>query len=105
MTLDVLGTQYILTMVSEPYMKDADNLGECDRYKKTIRINKDYFGQEDISILAEFKTIRHELIHAFLHEAGLDCYSEDEVLVDALATLIPKIMLCYKLVEQEVDAE
>ena len=37
------------------------------------------------------KTVRHELFHAIFHEAGLDCYAEDEVLVDALAILFPKI--------------
>ena len=100
--IDVLGTMYDIICCDSCLMEDADNIGECDRYNKKIRINQDYFSQKNVNINAKFKTMRHEIIHAFLHEAGLDCYSEDEILVDALAVLIPKIMLCSKLAEDEV---
>jgi len=102
MMFDILGTAYDIVCCSSSAMEDADNIGECDRYTKVIRINQDYFNQKDVKIGAKYKTMRHEIIHAFLHEAGLDCYSEDEILVDALAVLIPKIMLCSKIVEDEV---
>lgn len=106
MTLDILGTIYNMLILSEKEMGNANNCGECDRYTKTIRINFDYFNQEDVHIEGKFKTIRHEIIHAFFHEAGLDCYAEDEILVDALAILYPKISKCidealFKEVEDE----
>lgn len=100
--IDVLGTMYEIICCDSCLMED-DNIGECDRYNKIIRINQEYFSQKNVNINAKFKTMRHEIIHAFLHEAGLDCYSEDEILVDALAVLIPKIMLCCKLAEDEVS--
>lgn len=90
----ILGTPYEVKMVNSESMFNKENAGECDRYDKHIYINKDVFEGEDVT---DNKTeylcqiIRHEAIHAALHEAGLDCYSEDEVLVDALAVLIPKI--------------
>lgn len=103
MTIDVLGTSYDLTINEKDKMQDADNYGECDRYAKTIRINKDAFEGEGLTDNIQGvidKTVRHELFHAIFHEAGLDCYAEDEVLVDALAILYPKIA---KIMEVEND--
>lgn len=100
MQINVLGTYYEIFFVSENSMEDRDNIGECDRYSKAIRINEDYFKQDNVKIGAKRKTVRHEIIHAFLHEAGLDCYAEDEILVDALAILMPKMAMCFKEVEQ-----
>lgn len=100
MQINVLGTYYELFFVSENSMDDKDNLGECDRYTKDIRINQSYFEQSGVDKRAMIKTIRHEIIHAFFHEAGLDCYSEDEILVDALAILMPKMAMCIKEGEQ-----
>ena len=91
MRLNILGTDYEFCMCSSKEMSDSDNLGECNRYTKTIKINDGYFLREGVEYEAEIKTIRHEIIHAIFHEAGLDCYAEDEILVDALAVLIPKI--------------
>lgn len=104
MTIDVLGTSYDLTINGKDKMQDADNYGECDRYSKTIRINKDAFEGEGLTDNIQGvidKTVRHELFHAIFHEAGLDCYAEDEVLVDALAILFPKIEQLIK----EVNAD
>lgn len=96
MKIDILGTEYDLLYCRENEMKDSDNCGECNRYTKTIKINKEYFASEDAEYSAILKTERHEIIHAFLHEAGLDCYSEDETLVDALAVLIPKMVSAFE---------
>lgn len=94
MTIDVLGTLYHVYECKADEMQDKDNYGECDRYSKTILINITLLNAEDsVTDVLEVKKkiIRHEVIHAFFHEAGLDCYSEDEVLVDALSILYPKI--------------
>lgn len=92
--ISILGTDYEIIECDETQMQDKDNEGECDRYAKIIRINSDAFVGENLTRNikgAIDKTIRHELFHAILHEAGLDCYAEDETLVDALAILYPKI--------------
>ena len=94
MTINVLGTMYDLYECQADKMQDKDNYGECDRYAKTILINTALFQADDVVdnvMEVKQKVIRHEIIHAFFHEAGLDCYSEDEVLVDALSILYPKI--------------
>ena len=37
------------------------------------------------------KIIRHEIIHAYLYESGLDSYAEDETIVDWIAAQFPKM--------------
>ena len=92
MKVSILGTEYDFYMCKTSDMDDRDNLGECDRYSKTIKINEEYFLKDGIDSSAMLKTIRHEVLHAVFHEVGLDCYAEDEVLVDAVAILLPKIV-------------
>ena len=92
--VNVLGEDYNVLFCNADSMSDKDNYGECDRYTKTIKINKDIFNGEGLTDNIQGvinKTIRHELFHAIFHEAGLDEYAEDETLVDALAILYPKI--------------
>lgn len=101
--IDILGTDYKIIECDEAQMQDKDNEGECDRYAKIIRINSDAFIGENLTGNikgAINKVIRHELFHAIFHEAGLDCYAEDETLVDALAILYPKI---NKIMEVNTD--
>jgi hypothetical protein len=42
------------------------------------------------------KVLRHEITHAFLHESGMQDYCDDEVLVDWLGIMIPKIVSAMK---------
>lgn len=103
--INILGTGYELIIDGKEQMQDEENYGECDRYTKAIRINKDAFEGENLTKNIQGvidKTIRHELFHAIFHEAGLDCYAEDELLVDALAILYPKI---NKIMELGVNAD
>ena len=86
MTIDVLGTTYNICFDTI----DKDNLGECDRYDKIIRLNLVYFQEPENNFKAIYQTLKHEILHAFFHEAGLDCYAEDETLCDALAVLMDK---------------
>ena len=47
--------------------------------------------------MTRFKeTMRHEIIHAFLHESGLENYCDDEVLVDWLAKQWNKISIAFQ---------
>ena len=99
MKVNVLGTVYRIK-----YVPSLDGRGgETDFYTKEIRISE----QEDIP--AEYKTdnlkemqrhvLRHELIHAFLFESGMDqssaahdAWAVNEEMIDWKAIQMPKIM-------------
>lgn len=102
MNVNVLGTVYRIK-----YVPSLDGRGgETDFYTKEIRISE----QEDVP--AEFKTdnlkemqrhvLRHELIHAFLFESGMDqssaaheAWAVNEEMIDWMAIQMPKIMAAY----------
>lgn len=105
MNVNVLGTEYRIEYVSQI----DGRAGETDFYTKIITISN----QEDIP--KEFKTndlekmqeqvLRHEIIHAFLFESGLDmnsdpheCWANNEEMVDWIAIQMPKIMKAYESV-------
>ena len=98
------------TVSSIKYVPSLDGRGgETDFYTKEIRISE----QEDIP--AEYKTdnlkemqrhvLRHELIHAFLFESGMDqssaaheAWAVNEEMIDWMAIQMPKIMAAYESV-------
>ena len=105
MKVNVLSTVYRIK-----YVPSLDGRGgETDFYTKEIRISE----QEDIP--AEYKTdnlkemqrhvLRHELIHAFLFESGMDqssaaneAWAVNEEMIDWMAIQMPKIMAAYESV-------
>ena len=105
MKVNVLGTVYRIK-----YVTSLDGRGgETDFYTKEIRISE----QKDIP--AEYKTdnlkemqrhvLRHELIHAFLFEYGMDqssaaheAWAVNEEMIDWMAIQMPKIMAAYESV-------
>lgn len=104
MMISILGTAYELIIDNE--IADSDVYGVCDRYAKTIRINKNAFVGEGLTKNIQDvvkKTVRHELLHGIFHEMGLDCYAEDEVLIDALAIIYPKIENIMKQAEKNIN--
>lgn len=46
----------------------------------------------DVKKIRFSEVLRHELIHAFFNEVGLENYSNDEVLVDWMAKQFPKMI-------------
>ncbi|WP_395814303.1 hypothetical protein ACG3M1_15660 [Clostridium sp. C45] len=102
MKVNVLGTVYKIK-----YIPSLDGRGgETDFYTTEIRISE----QEDVP--AEYKTdnlkemqrhvLRHELIHAFLFESGMDqssaaheAWAVNEEMIDWMAIQMPKIMAAY----------
>ena len=102
MKVNVLSTVYRIK-----YVTSLDGRGgETDFYTKEIRISE----QEDVP--AEYKTdnlkemqrhvLRHELIHAFLFESGMDqssaaheAWAVNEEMIDWMAIQMPKIMAAY----------
>ena len=94
MKISIFGEEWDILTVSKDSMYDKDNYGECDRWVRVIRINKDLYSEDDTTDNVQecmAKVLRHEVFHAIFHEIGLECYAEDEILVDALAVIYPKI--------------
>lgn len=95
-TVNVLGTIY--TICREPFgNKDFD--GQCDYTSKVIRLRNDNVNHlEDFEWLMK-KQLRHELIHAFMAESGLQSnfehftqFGHEETTVDWFAIQFPKIL-------------
>lgn len=110
MKVSILGTEYTISYKSlEEDSKLEDLEGYTDNYGKKIVIiklkSREYFKNEPDSKLSKIsnKILRHEIIHAFLFESGLDCNSDrtfnwaiNEEMVDWFALQSPKIYEVYK---------
>ena len=106
--INVLGTEYTIEIrkISEDeYMRKNNFAGYCAEYSKTIVIadvtEQEYFGEMDENEKEESRkrTLRHELIHAFLNESGLSsdasatsgAWAKHEEMIDWFAIQSPKI--------------
>lgn len=79
--------------------------GYTDNYSKKIVINTTFsedWDVQDIDIYQK-KVLRHEIVHAYLYESGLDVnsnkaysWAENEEMVDWFAIQAPKIIKTYK---------
>ena len=113
MKVDVLGTKYTIKRVNhgqDDYIDKMNFCGYCDGSKKEIVILNlksvpDWKDESDAAIQENEKTtIRHELIHAFLNESGLQwnsftpekAWAKNEEMVDWFAIQIPKILAAFK---------
>ena len=109
MKVNVLGTEYTITEASvseDKHLKSCD--GYCDKSTQRIVIAK----KPEDNELGDYeqyqrKVLRHEIIHAFLYESGVDvCYESpyenghDEFMVDWVAIQFPKLLAAFK----EADA-
>lgn len=101
--VNILGTEYKIKMLSEdeyPKLKIMSANGLAELYSKDLIIDSGMnkqTGKEFENFKAfENKTIRHEIIHAFFHESGLDDYGGDEDLVNWLSLQFPKILQAFK---------
>lgn len=98
--INILGTTYEVSWESENEnhkLKTANGL--CEIYSKRIVINDDIQNDEDAFErfdLFENRVLRHEIVHAFLAESGLNDYARDEELVDWIAMQYPKICKVFK---------
>lgn len=114
--VNILGTEYTIETrkVSEDdYMEKNHYAGYCAEEKKLIVIadmtEKPYFDDMDEYEIETYrkKTLRHELVHAFLNESGLSdnasvpagSWAKHEEMVDWFAIQSPKIFKVF----QELD--
>ena len=101
MKVKILGTEYEIVMDAEekdyPILKDAD--GYADFTIKKIVVKKliqDGESYEDLE-LWQRKTLRHEIIHAFLYESGLwqnsfKDWARNEEMTDWIALQFEKML-------------
>lgn len=107
MTVKILGTDYeIVQNASDevyPYLKDND--AYIDYSNKTIYIQPitKENGYNWANLKAhEKRTMRHEIVHGFMHESGLDINSDwgrDESLIDWIALQFPKMLQAFIEIE------
>jgi hypothetical protein len=111
-TVNILGTQYTIdknTYEEEPCLKENHWNGYCDMYSKRIVLldldKTDTWDKEDRKTKDECmkSSLRHEIVHAFLSESGLDtnagvyekAWTRNEEMVDWIAIQFPKIHKVY----------
>ena len=105
MKVKILGTEYEIVMDAEekdyPILKDAD--GYADFTIKKIVVKKliqDGESYEDLE-LWQRKTLRHEIVHAFLYESGLwqnsfKDWARNEEMTDWIALQFEKLLATFK---------
>lgn len=105
MKIDILGIEYTLIETTES--TDTALIGKdgyCDTSAKMCVVDEmNNLSQDAKKNLPEYKKSvkRHELIHAFLYESGLDVCSwgNNEEMVDWLAIQFPKMLKAFKVAD------
>ena len=97
--ISVLGTEYKIITDDSIVSQGVDGL--CKSYDKeiTVRSKDNMLGNDDSDDIKELRykeVLRHELVHAFFDESGLDDYSNNEQLVQWLASQFPKMLQAFK---------
>jgi hypothetical protein len=107
MKVNILGTEYDVKLLDDrdETMKAMSCDGYTDYSVKKIRVldvtkNTDSGHQEDIERYQKL-ILKHELIHAFLYESGIDFKMQfhNEEMVDWLAMQFPKISEVFDKME------
>lgn len=98
--MNILGTEYTLIIDSE-YCEEANADGITARYEKKIYMRNvqdmlEKGASQQAKQIRYDETLRHEIVHAFLFESGLDSYSYDETLVQWLAAKMPQVVQTFK---------
>lgn len=113
MKLSILGTEYSVAMWAyeeKPEFKKRSIDGYCDSINKEIAVcdMKTFPGYEEETVAycnqVEKQILRHEIIHAFFNESGLQdsClqysggWAKNEEMVDWIALQAPKLMKAFE---------
>lgn len=102
MKLNILGTEY--EIIRNASVEEYPKLKKCDGYTdqsiKQIVIPefvKDDMSEEDLEYYTK-KVLRHEIVHAFMYESGLDSnseYAKNEELIDWIAIQFEKMLAIF----------
>ena len=105
--VNILGTEYTITTASkteDTFLEKCD--GYCDKTSKRIVVlTKTDDCELDIFEDYQKKVIRHEIIHAFLFESGLqenfkhEEWGHEETMIDWIAIQFPKMLQAFKEVD------
>ena len=100
MVVNILGTKYTIDYEE---LKNADYDGYCDMSSRHIVVRSDNVNELEDFESHQKKQLRHEIIHAFLNESGLQAnfehanrWGHDETMVDWFAIQAPKIFELLK---------
>lgn len=108
-SITILGTEYIIKVGNKekyPILDDCD--GYTDTTIKLIVIDSMEEGEKHINSKQDLQSYqrqvaRHEILHAFLFESGLDCnsfsinaWATNEEIIDWFSIQFPKIKKAYK---------
>ena len=96
---NILGTEYSIEIDDTLEKTELDGL--CKEYDKRISIRNagSMLDDDDSTGVKKIRfdeVLRHEIIHAFFYEAGLEDYSDNEQLVDWIAKQFPKLEKAFK---------
>lgn len=99
---NILGTEYRIEFVN---FESEETDGLCDPVALLIKVRNDNTNNVGDFEELQKRSLRHELIHAFMFESGLgpnwqhaEQFGHDETTVDWFAIQFPKIYDCFKLV-------
>ena len=102
-TVNILGTEYTIELRE---LKDEDIDGFTDNTSKLIVIRSDNANNVGDFEYLQKKQLRHEILHAFMSESGLQCnwqhieqFGHDETTVDWFAIQSPKIFKVFQELE------
>lgn len=102
MRTNVLGEEYVVEqhkLDDDILLETKDGYCDCTIKKIVVCVLKAEHGSEiDVSV-EEKRILRHELVHAFLHESGLDAssgWAADETVVDWIAIQFPKLLKVFQ---------
>ena len=109
-TVNILGTKYAIKYAKA---SDDSNIGNgvdayCDWTGKKIVLQDPEEADGNLADMDAYwrKTLRHEIIHAFLFESGLaqnsfqtDAWAQNEEMIDWLAFMGPKIINAWEEAE------
>lgn len=111
MTINILGTEYTLTYKPDKEVCEAVNcdIGDCGGYcnawthEIVIAELDTCSDEEETKNGLKMVNVRHEIVHAFLNESGLqknatgtDCWPKNEEMVDWFAIQGPKIYAAWQ---------
>lgn len=99
-----MGTEYTVDKNNRELL-ETNSDGECRSYSRKISVRPLECMLEDAEKIEEKKkryeeVLRHEVVHAYFTESGIDEYSQNEQLVDWIARQMPKI---NKTMEEILD--
>lgn len=106
-TVNILGTKYDIKYAKASEDRNIGNGGDayCDWTGKKIVLQDPAEADGNLADMDAYwrKTLRHEIIHAFLFESGLaqnsfqtDAWAQNEEMIDWLAFMGPKIINAWE---------